>query len=126
APPPSAAAPFVHSGQTIELPLALPAAHDAPLPCHSTPVPAAQQRPESVAGDELELSVASSSRAGPTGAGVGARRPAFSLAAPLRLDAPLRAALGDVVDSFNHDGAAVACCSTPAGLFIPLAEFERR
>jgi conjugal transfer pilus assembly protein TraI len=38
----------------------------------------------------------------------------------------LRAALGDVVDSFNRDGADVACCSTPTGLFIPLAEFERR
>jgi conjugal transfer pilus assembly protein TraI len=38
----------------------------------------------------------------------------------------LRAALGDVVDSFNRDGADVACCSTPTGLFIALAEFERR
>ena len=79
-----------------------------------------------MAGDELELSVASSSPAGPTGADLGPRRPTFSLTAPLRLDAPLRAALGDVVDSFNRDGADVACCSTPTGLFIPLAEFERR
>jgi conjugal transfer pilus assembly protein TraI len=89
-------------------------------------VPAAQQQPESVAGDPLELSVASSSPAGPTGAELGARRPTFSLTAPLRLDAPLRAALGDVVDSFNRDGADVACGLTPTGLFIPLAEFERR
>jgi conjugal transfer pilus assembly protein TraI len=126
APPTSAAASSIRSGQTIELPLALPAAPDTPLPRHPTPVPTAQQRPDSVAGDELEFSVASSSPAGPTGAGVGARRPTFSLTAPLRLDAPLRAALGDVVDSFNRDGADVACCSTPTGLFIPLAEFERR
>ena len=124
--PTSAAAPSVRSGQTIELPLALPAAPDTPLQRHSTPVPAAQQRPESVAGDQLELSVASSSPAGPTGADLSPHRPTFSLTAPLRLDAPLRAALGDVVDSFNRDGADVACCSTPTGLFIPLAEFERR
>ena len=126
APPTSAAASSVRSGQTIELPLALPAAPDTPLQRHPTPVPTAQQRPESVAGDELELSVASSSPAGPTGADLSPRRPTFSLTAPLRLDAPLRAALGDVVDSFNRDGADVACCSTPTGLFIPLAEFERR
>lgn len=121
--PASAATPSVRAGQTIELPLAAP---DTPLQRHSTPVPAAQQRPESVAGDPLELSVASSSPAGRTGAELGARRPTFSLTAPLRLDAPLRAALGDVVDSFNRDGADVACGPTPTGLFIPLAEFERR
>ena len=85
--PTSAAASSARSGRTIELPLALPAAPDTPLPCHPSPVPTAQQRPESVAGDELELSVASSSPAGPTGAGVGARRPTFSLTAPLRLSA---------------------------------------
>lgn len=98
--PTSAATSSVHSGQTIELPLALPAAPDTPL------------QP--------------SSPAGPTGADLSPGRPTFSLTAPLRLDAPLRAALGDVVDSFSHDGADVACCSTPTGLFIPLAEFERR
>jgi conjugal transfer pilus assembly protein TraI len=123
--PTSAAASSVHSGQTIELPLALPAAPDSPSQPF-TPVSAAQQRPASVVGDQLELSVASSSPAGPTGADLSPRRPTFSLTAPLRLDAPLRAALGDVVDSFNHDGAHVACCPTPTGLFIPLAEFERR
>lgn len=124
--PTAATVSSVPSGQPIELPLALPAAPDAPLQRHSTPVPAAQQRPESVAGDQLELSVASSSPAGPTGADLSPRRRTFSLTAPLRLDAPLRAALGDVVDSFNRDGADVACCSTPTGLFIPLAEFEKR
>jgi conjugal transfer pilus assembly protein TraI len=44
----------------------------------------------------------------------------------LRLDGPLRAALSDVIDSFNRDDACVACCSTSTGLFVPLAEFERR
>jgi conjugal transfer pilus assembly protein TraI len=126
APPTSAGASSARCGQTIELPLALPAAPDTPLQRHSAPVPGAQQRPESGDGDPLESSVAASAPAGPTRADVSPHRPTFSLTAPLRLDAPLRAALADVVDSFNRDGAAVACCSTPTGLFIPLAEFERR
>ena len=122
----SAAPCSVHTGQTIELPLALPAAHDVPLPRHSTPVSAAQQRSESVARDQVGLSVASASLAGPTGGDVSSRRPTFSLTAPLRLDSPLRAALGDVVDSFNRDDKNAACRVTATGLFIPLAEFERR
>ncbi len=124
--PSSAAASSIQAGQTIELPLALPAAADISLQRHSTQVPTAQQRPESVANDQLEVSVASSSPADGSGADLSSRRRTFSLAAPLRLDAPLRTALGDVVDSFNRDGADVACKPTPTGLFIPLAEFERR
>src|SRR5438552_3123698 len=49
--PTSAAASSVRSGQTIELPLGLPAAPDTPLQRHPTSVSAAQQRPELVAGD---------------------------------------------------------------------------
>jgi conjugal transfer pilus assembly protein TraI len=104
--PPSAAASSVQAGQTIALPLALPTAPDIYRQRHSTPVPGAQQRPESVAGEQ--------------------HRPTFSLAAPLRLDAPLRAALDDVVDSFNRDDKDAGCCVTATGLFIPLAAFERR
>ena len=104
--PPSAAASSVEAGQTIALPLALPTAPDISRQRHSTPVPGAPQRPESGAGDQ--------------------HRPTFALTAPLRLDAPLRAALGDVVDSFNRDDKDAACCVTATGLFIPLAEFERR
>ena len=70
--------------------------------------------------------MSSSSPASPTRADLSPRRHTFSLTVPLRLDAPLRAALGDVVESLNRDGADVACYLTPTGLFIPLAEFERR
>jgi conjugal transfer pilus assembly protein TraI len=31
-----------------------------------------------------------------------------------------------VVDSFNRDDKDAGCCVTATGLFIPLAEFERR
>jgi len=124
--PTPAAASSIHSDQTIGRPLAAPAAPDTPLQCHPTMGRTAQQRPESVAREPFALPVASTSAAGPTAAGLNPRRPTFSLAAPLRLDPPLRAALGEVVDSFNRDGADVACCSTPTGLFIPLTEFEKR
>ena len=55
-----------------------------------------------------------------------AQCPIFALSAPLRLEAPLRAALEDIVDSFNRDGANAACGPMSTGLFISLSEFERR
>jgi conjugal transfer pilus assembly protein TraI len=122
----SAATSSIHSGQVIELPLALPTACDT-LPQHpSTPMLASRQRPPAVAGDQLELPVVPSSSVGAVRADPKAHRPTFSLTAPLRLDAPLRAALGDIVDRFARGGNDVACCATATGLFIPLAEFERR
>ena len=120
----SAATSSIRSGQIIELPLAQPAAGDT-LPQHpSTPGP--EHRPTAVAGDQLELPVVPSPSVGPVSTDPNAHRPTFSLTPPLRLDAPLRAALGDIVDSFARGGADVACCATATGLFIPLAEFERR
>lgn len=123
--PPPAVDRCVDSGETIELPLASVSAPDPPLQRHLTPVSAAQQPPELVVGDPLELSVISSSPGRPTPTDPNPR-PTFSLTAPLRLDASLRATLGEVVDTLNRDGADAACEPTPTGLFIPLAEFERR
>jgi len=124
--PPPAVDRCVESGETIELPLASVSAPEAPLQRYVTPVSAAQQRPESVVGDPLELSVVSSSSTSSTRADPNPQRRTFSLTAPLRLDASLRATLGDVVDTLNRDGSDAACEPTPTGLFIPLAEFERR
>jgi len=124
--PPPAVDRCVDSGETIELPLASVNALEPRLQRYVTPVFAAQQRPESVVGDPLERSVVSSSSASSTRADRNPQGPTFSLTAPLRLDASLRATLGDVVDTFNRGGADAACESTPTGLFIPLAEFERR
>ncbi|WP_136415962.1 MobH family relaxase [Herbaspirillum sp. ST 5-3] len=49
----------------------------------------------------------------------------FSFNAPLRLNPAVRSALTDIVDTLNGHGA-YACCRVPAGLFVPLAELERR
>lgn len=54
----------------------------------------------------------------------------FALAAPMRLDPAVRAALAEAISSMNgtrHDAASdVAACTVPAGVFVPLCEFERR
>lgn len=50
----------------------------------------------------------------------------FRLDAPMRLNPVVRDALIQIVDTLNHDGADIAACTVSAGLFIPLAEFERR
>ena len=110
--PPHAAAPTVHPDQTTPPPLAMPSVRHGPAPNHSTPVAAAEQRPEPIAGEQLELPVASSSAAGPARPELKPHRPTFSLTAPLRLNPALRAALGNVVESLNGDGAPLACCST--------------
>lgn len=125
-PPPSAVNVPVDAGQIMEVPRARASAPDSPSQRHVTPVSAAEQRPGPVVGGQLELPVLSSSPALSTRADPNPRRRTFSLTAPLRLDTSLRATLGDVVDTYNRDGADAACKPTPTGLFIPLAEFERR
>jgi conjugal transfer pilus assembly protein TraI len=44
----------------------------------------------------------------------------------MRLNPIVRDALIHIVDTLNHDGAEIAACTVSSGLFIPLAEFERR
>lgn len=51
---------------------------------------------------------------------------AFKLNAPMRLNPVVRDALAQIVDTLNHDGSDTAACTATSGLFIPLAEFERR
>ena len=52
--------------------------------------------------------------------------PAFKLEAPMRLNPAVRDALAQIVDTLSRDGSDVAACTVASGLFIPLAEFERR
>lgn len=124
--PPSMVDVSVDAGQTIELRPGSATSHNPPLQQPLTPVSAAEQRPGPGVGDQLELPVVSSSPVSSTRADPAPRRPAFSLTAPLRLDASLRATLGHIVDTLNRDVAEAACTLTPTGLFIPLAEFDRR
>lgn len=48
------------------------------------------------------------------------------LNSPFRLPPPIREALAQIVDSLNEPGSAMACRTTAHGIFIPLAELQRR
>lgn len=122
----SAAASSTDSGQTIELPLGRPPDPGIPQQDRSAPASAAGLPSEPADADPPQRSIPSSSPSAPAAAAAPPPRPTFSLAAPLRLDADLRAALGDIVASFNRDDTDAACAPTPTGLFVPLAELERR
>lgn len=52
--------------------------------------------------------------------------PEFRLDAPMRLNPMVRDALIQIVDTLNRVGPDIATCTVSSGLFIPLAEFERR
>lgn len=55
-----------------------------------------------------------------------AAAPTFKLNAPMRLNPAVREALGAIVDTLNGSGSAAAAAAVAAGLFVPLAELERR
>lgn len=52
--------------------------------------------------------------------------PRFALKAPMRLAPAVRGALSDIVASLNGDAKTASACTVSTGVFIPLAEFERR
>lgn len=62
----------------------------------------------------------------PTPAQLALAIPEFRLDAPMRLNPVVRDALIQIVDTLNQDGSDTAACTVSSGLFIPLAEFERR
>lgn len=64
---------------------------------------------------------------GSTGAGAAApAAPPLALQAPMRLAPRVRAALADIIEALNADGAAPLAQPGDTGLFVALAEFERR
>ncbi len=50
----------------------------------------------------------------------------FRLQAPMRLNPAVRDALTEVIRSFNPGAGPAQCCTVALGLFVPLAEFDRR
>lgn len=109
-----------------------------PVPAASTPPPAAtpasddtgaeppregdgpqQQLPLRDAAEEPDTAPAHAPPAPPS-------QPRFSLKAPLRLSPAVRGALTEIVESLNGDAKASSACTVSTGIFIPLAEFERR
>lgn len=55
-----------------------------------------------------------------------ARASRLKLNSPFRLPPHIRDALAQIVDSLNEPGSAMACRTTAHGIFIPLAELQRR
>lgn len=52
--------------------------------------------------------------------------PAICLRAPMRLNPAVRKALADIVATLNDGASASDICTVAEGVFVPLAEFERR
>jgi conjugal transfer pilus assembly protein TraI len=50
----------------------------------------------------------------------------IALKAPMRLNPAVRDALGSIVASLSGDARAAAACTVANGIFVPLAELERR
>ena len=50
----------------------------------------------------------------------------IALKAPMRLNPAVRDALGAIVSTLNGDARAAAACTVSNGIFVPLAELERR
>jgi conjugal transfer pilus assembly protein TraI len=50
----------------------------------------------------------------------------IALKAPMRLNPAVRDALGSIVSTLNGDARSVAACTVANGIFVPLAELERR
>jgi conjugal transfer pilus assembly protein TraI len=55
-----------------------------------------------------------------------ADRPRYRLRAPHRMNPLVAGALQDIVATLNDDGADAAACLMARGLFVPLAQIERR
>jgi conjugal transfer pilus assembly protein TraI len=50
----------------------------------------------------------------------------IALKAPMRLNPAVRDALGSIVGTLSGDARAAAACTVATGIFVPLAELERR
>lgn len=104
-----------------------PVAQQLPLPIEMEPVAADQVASASPArtAEDVVAPIPASNDSVPAKPAL-ALMPAFKLEAPMRLNPAVRDALAQIVDTLNRDGSDVAACTVASGLFIPLAEFERR
>lgn len=148
-PTPSAAIPTpgAHPPQDTLAPLPAQSAESAsatsaPSEAAHAPPAATPPSPSSQDGYQMELPVSPGAEAsGPSGGERTPPRPGdqpshdracarqtLTLQTPMRLAPRVRAALHEVVEALNATGShpPPMACATPAGLFVALAEFERR
>lgn len=124
-----------HSRAPGPLPAASPRAepHQLELPVSAlgaagpgTPAPETGERAADTGGPQSTVQGASASDASSAAQADPPVAPSLALHAPMRLAPHVRAALVDIVDALNTGSAAPMAAATPAGLFVALAEFERR
>lgn len=92
----------------------------------AAPAPETGERAAEAGGTQATIRGASTSDASATAQAAPPVAPALALHAPMRLAPRVRAALVDIVDALNTGSAAPMAAAAPAGLFVALAEFERR
>lgn len=104
-----------------------PVAQQLPLPIEMEPIAADQGASASPprTAEDIAVPIPAPNDSAPAKPAL-ALMPAFKLEAPMRLNPAVRDALAQIVDTLNRDGYDVAACTVASGLFIPLAEFERR
>ncbi|BBP03009.1 hypothetical protein TPL01_22070 [Sulfuriferula plumbiphila] len=119
--PPAPAAPPATTGKRF------PVAQQLPLPIETEPVAVDQVASASPArtAEDVVVPIPAPNDSVPAKPAL-VVMPAFKLEAPMRLNPAVRDALAQIVDTLNRDGSDVAACTVASGLFIPLAEFERR
>lgn len=119
--PPAPAASTATTGKRF------PVAQQLPLPIEMEPIAADQGASASPArtAEDVAVPIPDPNDSAPAKPAL-AVMPAFKLEAPMRLNPAVRDALAQIVDTLNRDGSDVAACTVASGLFIPLAEFERR
>lgn len=122
--PASPAPPAVNSATTTRK--SARAAQQLPLPIEAEPTATEQRaRVLPLQADNVAVPRCDPNDSTPTKP-ASATAPQFKLEAPMRLNPAVRDALAQIVATLNRDGSDVAACTTSSGLFIPLAEFERR
>lgn len=104
--PPPAAAPPAAAGTQLSLIPAEPSA--TPVSAPPPPPPPAQTQP-----------VAEPVSQAPS-------PPVFALQAPMRLNPMIRDALAAIVQTLGQQTGTALCCTIAPGVFVPLAELERR
>jgi conjugal transfer pilus assembly protein TraI len=113
---------------------------DRPLVTRLEPASAASPAPASPPPPQGQLSLLDA--AAPASAGAETHAPSapaaaspateaaaakpIALKAPMRLNPAVRDALAAIVDTLNGDARAAAACTVSSGIFVPLAELERR
>lgn len=101
-------------------------------PVAPSPLPAAPSEASTVAEPAEQLSLLDAP--GHTGAAPAALQeaplldeaPAIHLRAPMRLNPAVRNALAEIVATLNDSASSSDICTVAEGIFVPLADFERR